>query len=76
MLVVYLPKEKLLIEADAFTPLPATAKLPPPAVPFAKTLADNLQRLKLDVAQIVPLHGPGVTTVQDLNSTIARSTSN
>lgn len=73
MIVAYLPKEKILIEADVFTPLPPTAKLVPPALPFAKTLVDNIQRLKLDVAQLMPLHGPGVTTVEDLNSTIARS---
>ena len=58
MLVVYLPKEKLLAEPDAFTP-PAQAGTPliPPARPFAKTLYDNIQRLKLDVQTIAPFHG-------------------
>ena len=51
MLVVYLPKEKILAEPDAFTP-PAQAGAPmiPPAVVYAKALNDNIQRLKLDVA--------------------------
>ncbi len=56
-LMVYLPKERILIEADAFTPgLPNT---PAPAVPNALNvnLVQNIERLKLDVAQILPLHG-------------------
>jgi glyoxylase-like metal-dependent hydrolase (beta-lactamase superfamily II) len=56
-LMVYLPKEKLLIEADAFTPGPPNA--PPPAVPNANhlNLIDNIERLKLGVERILPLHG-------------------
>jgi glyoxylase-like metal-dependent hydrolase (beta-lactamase superfamily II) len=57
MLMVYLPKERLLIEADAFTPVAANAKYPTPPVPFSVNLSENLERLKLDVAQILPLHG-------------------
>ena len=46
-LMVYLPKEKLLIEADAFTPAPPNT--PPPAAPNANNvnLIDNIERLKL-----------------------------
>lgn len=55
--LVYLPKEKILIEADAFTP-PAPNSPPPATVnPFAKSLHDNIVRLKLDVEHIAPLHG-------------------
>jgi glyoxylase-like metal-dependent hydrolase (beta-lactamase superfamily II) len=56
-LMVYLPKEKILIEADAFTP--GAPNTPPPAVPNALhvNLVQNIERLKLDVAQILPLHG-------------------
>ncbi len=56
-LMVYLPKEKLLIEADAFTPGPPNA--PPPAVPNANhvNLVANIERLKLDIERILPLHG-------------------
>ena len=55
--LIYLPKEKILIEADAFTPPPPDA--PPPATvnPFAKNLHENIVRLKLDVEHIAPLHG-------------------
>ncbi len=57
MLMVYLPREKLLIEADAFTPGPPNA--PPPAVPNANhlNLIANIERLKFDIERIVPLHG-------------------
>src|SRR5258706_14589835 len=67
MLVVYLPKEKILAEPDAFTP-PAQAGAPmiPPAVVYAKALNDNIQRLKLDVQVITPLHGNRTTDVAEL----------
>jgi glyoxylase-like metal-dependent hydrolase (beta-lactamase superfamily II) len=56
-LMVYLPREKLLIQADAFTPGPPNA--PPPAVPNANNLnlIANIERLKLGVDRILPLHG-------------------
>jgi len=58
MSVGYLPKEKILIEADDFTP-PAEGgpALVPVAMGFANNLFDNLQRLKLQVDMIAPLHG-------------------
>jgi glyoxylase-like metal-dependent hydrolase (beta-lactamase superfamily II) len=67
MLVVYLPKEKLLAEPDAFTPppQPGTA-LVKTAVPYAKALYDNIQRLKLDVQVIVPFHGNRTGDVAEL----------
>ncbi len=57
LLMVYLPKEKLLIEADSFTPGPPNS--PPPTVlnPNNTNLVDNLQQLKLPVDRILPLHG-------------------
>ena len=56
-LMVYLPKEKLLIEADDYTPLPPNA--PPPATPnpLNVNLIENIERLKLAVDKILPLHG-------------------
>jgi glyoxylase-like metal-dependent hydrolase (beta-lactamase superfamily II) len=58
MLLVYLPKEKLLAEADAYTP-PDTPTRPliAPKVPYAAALCDNIRRLKLDIHTIVPFHG-------------------
>ncbi len=56
-LMVYLPAQKLLIEADAYTPGPPNA--PPPATPNANNvnLVENIERLKLPVERILPLHG-------------------
>lgn len=58
MLMVYLPAEKLLIQADAFTPGPPNS--PPPAPPNnynQLTLVSSIERLKLDVERHLPLHG-------------------
>jgi glyoxylase-like metal-dependent hydrolase (beta-lactamase superfamily II) len=70
--MVYLPAEKILIEVDAWAPLPADA--PPPATPnpFAVNLYQNIERLKLDVRQIAALHGPRVGTLADLRSSIGQ----
>ncbi|GAC1605496.1 MAG: MBL fold metallo-hydrolase [Ramlibacter sp.] len=52
-----LPKERLLIEAAAFTPGPPNA--PPPAQVNANNLnlVRTIERLQLDVDRILPLHG-------------------
>jgi glyoxylase-like metal-dependent hydrolase (beta-lactamase superfamily II) len=56
LLMVYLPKSKLLIQADAFAPRSPGAK-PLPHSPYTTNLFENVQRLKLDVAQMVHVHG-------------------
>jgi glyoxylase-like metal-dependent hydrolase (beta-lactamase superfamily II) len=70
-LMVYLPREKLLIEADAYTPLPPDA--PAPAMPNANNvnLVQNIERLNLAVERILPLHGR-VVPMAELNRTIGR----
>jgi len=55
--MVYLPKDKVLIEADAWTPLAAGAAPPPQVNPLWVNLYENLARLKLDVQRVAPLHG-------------------
>jgi glyoxylase-like metal-dependent hydrolase (beta-lactamase superfamily II) len=59
MLIAYLPKDKLLVEADMWNPPAQPNAVPPTGVAAAEPLNlwNNLQRLKLDVATIVPLHG-------------------
>jgi glyoxylase-like metal-dependent hydrolase (beta-lactamase superfamily II) len=56
MLMAYLPKEKILINADLYSPPEPGA---PPAAPTLamRTLYQNIRKLKLDVAQHVPIHG-------------------
>src|SRR5215510_5483 len=57
MLMVYLPKEKILIEADAYTPpAPNAAPMSPPS-PFTVSLTENVKNQGLAVDQILPLHG-------------------
>ena len=58
LLVAYLPKEKILVEADAFNP-PNQANAPPNPVNANNiNLKQNLDRLKLDVETIIPIHYP------------------
>jgi glyoxylase-like metal-dependent hydrolase (beta-lactamase superfamily II) len=63
LLVVWLPQEKLLIEADAFTPAPPGAPGSPDAAPPALpnphhlNLVANMDRLGLAAERILPLHG-------------------
>jgi glyoxylase-like metal-dependent hydrolase (beta-lactamase superfamily II) len=70
-LMVYLPAEKLLIEADAFTPGPAGSAPPATPNPNNVNLVDNIERLKLDVDRILPLHGR-VVPVADLYTATGR----
>lgn len=72
LIMAYLPKEKLLIEADAYTPLPPNAPAPPAANPFSVNLADNLKRLNLAVDQILPLHGR-IVPVAELHKAIGHT---
>ena len=59
MIVAYLPKEKVLLEADGFNPPPQPLTQTPAAIsPYTASLAANVERLKLDVERIVPVHYP------------------
>ncbi|MEP7117867.1 MAG: MBL fold metallo-hydrolase, partial [Acidobacteriota bacterium] len=51
LLMGYLPKERMLIEADAFSPEGGGYH------PYALNLVEHIERLKLKVDRIVPLHG-------------------
>ena len=56
LLMAYLPKERLLIQADAFHPRPGAKPYPSPPQ-FVVNFYENIQRLKLDVAQVLHIHG-------------------
>jgi glyoxylase-like metal-dependent hydrolase (beta-lactamase superfamily II) len=47
--LVFLPNEKILIEADAFTPTAANAPIPTALNPYAVNLYENIQKLNLNV---------------------------
>jgi glyoxylase-like metal-dependent hydrolase (beta-lactamase superfamily II) len=71
--LVYLPGPKILVEGDAYSPGPAGA--PPPATPppNAVMLHDDLQRLKLDVATIAPIHGRGAVPIDEMRKAIGKT---
>jgi glyoxylase-like metal-dependent hydrolase (beta-lactamase superfamily II) len=57
LLMIYLPKDKLLIEADALSPGPPNTPPPSPPDVFTVNLVDNIERLKLPIDRLLPLHG-------------------
>jgi glyoxylase-like metal-dependent hydrolase (beta-lactamase superfamily II) len=61
MLIVYLPQERILVNADLWSPRP---QLPSSANQSAIALYKSIQRLKLDVDRIAGIHG-GVGSVAD-----------
>jgi glyoxylase-like metal-dependent hydrolase (beta-lactamase superfamily II) len=72
LIMAYLPKEKLLVEADAFTPAPPNATPPAQPNPAQVNLYDNIERLNLAVDQILPLHGRKVP-LAELQKAIGKS---
>jgi len=56
MLIAYLPKEKILIEADSFSPSP-DPNVVPTAIPNLVHFYEAVERMKLDVDVIAPMHG-------------------
>jgi glyoxylase-like metal-dependent hydrolase (beta-lactamase superfamily II) len=72
MLMVFLPKERLLIQADAFTPGPPNAPVPAIINPLSVNLADNITRLGLAVDRLLPLHGR-IVPVAEMHRAIGRS---
>lgn len=72
MLLAYLPKERVLIEADVYTPPAPNTPAPTRANEEAANLYTNIERLKIDVAQILPIHGRQVT-INDLRAAAGRS---
>jgi glyoxylase-like metal-dependent hydrolase (beta-lactamase superfamily II) len=65
LLIAFLPKEKILIEADVYTPANVVNR-------DTASLIDNVERLKLDFDAILPLHGRVKPTRADLYAAIGR----
>ena len=74
-LMVYLPKERILIEADSFTPGPPNAPPPSQLNPNNTNLVDNLKTRGLVVDRILPLHGR-VVPVGDLYAAVGEKAPN
>ena len=58
LIMMYLPKQKILVEADAYSP-------GRPLQPFATNLLANIKRLNLQIDRILPVHGK-IATYDDL----------
>lgn len=56
MLIAYLPTERILINADLYSP-PASGAQPPSANANMRSLSQNIQRLNLHVERHVGVHG-------------------
>ena len=71
MLIAYLPKEKIVAEADLYTPAEHDPSYP--TIPSAANLAfyENIQRLGLRIEQIVPIHGR-VSTIAEFLSLVGK----
>jgi glyoxylase-like metal-dependent hydrolase (beta-lactamase superfamily II) len=80
MVIVYLPKEKVVFEADAYNPGAAGAATNPTTnggqLAFQKLLVSELDRLKIDYTTVVSGHPPGDgrdATKQDLMVAIGQA---
>jgi glyoxylase-like metal-dependent hydrolase (beta-lactamase superfamily II) len=71
IVMAWLPKEKLLVEVDVYTPLAPNAQPPSTPNPATVNLYENIQRLNLDVERIAPLHGR-LVNIADLRKTIGK----
>jgi len=58
MLIAYIPREKIVVQADLYNPAAAAPNA------NNRSFQQNLQRLKLDVASIVGIHGMPATMAQ------------
>ena len=71
LLMAYLPKQKVVIQADAFHPRPGAKPYPTPPQ-FTVNFYENIQRLKLDVSQVLHIHG-GTDSIATVAKAAGRS---
>jgi glyoxylase-like metal-dependent hydrolase (beta-lactamase superfamily II) len=70
--LIYLPGPRILVEADAYSPGPPNAPVPPMPPPNAVALYDELQKLKLNVATIAPIHGRGAVPFAEFRKFVGK----
>jgi hypothetical protein len=73
MLMVYLPKEKILFNADLYSPPAQGQPLPAPNA-ANKTLMMNIRKLKLDVERHAAVHSARVGTHEEFMRIFASGT--
>jgi len=69
MLMAFLPRERILVEADSY--IPGAGGATHPAIPNLLHFYDAVERLRLDVGQILPSHGR-VSTFAELRETVEK----
>lgn len=69
MLMAFLPRERILFEADSY--IPGVGGTAHPAIPNLLQFYDAVQRLRLDVEQILPSHGR-VATLAELTELVGK----
>jgi glyoxylase-like metal-dependent hydrolase (beta-lactamase superfamily II) len=74
MLMVYLPRERILAVADAYAPVPPTAPLTATQRASVAALYDNIKRRGLEVRTFVSFHG-GTTDMADIARQAAKADS-
>jgi glyoxylase-like metal-dependent hydrolase (beta-lactamase superfamily II) len=75
MLIVYLPRERLVAYADMFNLPPAATPVPDPPVVGSRVFADNLVRLKLNAERIMSVHSLNpdrLTSLAEIQKTLGR----
>src|SRR6202165_5947220 len=72
MLMAYLPKEKILINADLYVPPEPSAKPTPPTAGM-RTLYLNMKKLDLDVAQHVSIVGQRVGSNDEFDKLVGNA---
>src|SRR5205823_2603289 len=72
LLVAYIPGPGILVEADSYSPGPPNTPAPSPAPPNAVSLYENIQRLKLNVRTIAPIHGRGAVPFAEFRKFIGK----
>jgi hypothetical protein len=65
ILIAYLPKQKILVNADLYQPSAPGALLRPQTMQSIVALANTIKRLRLDVAQHATLHGNSPSSRED-----------
>jgi hypothetical protein len=70
MLMAYVPKDKLLIQADLFVQRPGAPPLQAPS-PFTTNFVENVERLRLDVQRVAHIHG-GIDSWTEVLKTAGR----
>lgn len=69
ILMAYFPRERVLVEADVYSPMREVA-------PYAASLVENITRRNLKVDRIVPIHGAIVPYSTLLKEARAATTTN